>query len=283
VVTAERVRRYRGTELEWEGPGPGVYFGAWQAREDSRGALWIGTMADGIWRLNPDGTWLHLTRADGLPSESVREVFEDREGTVWVGTDGGGPVSLRPRLFQVWGREQGLPESNVIGVSVDRRGRVFACLPHEGVAFVDGKTVRRFCPPGSTGPFRPTGVSITSAMCVDRSDRLWVAVSGDALATVHVFDGGAHRTFVRDQLRGESVNGFFEDSRGRMWVATNRGLACHDGRASRPTPCRTSPTTGCRASWRKTPGTGRSGSAARCRPASTGCATAGSRRRICRG
>ncbi|MBD5779284.1 hypothetical protein IEN85_07245 [Pelagicoccus sp. NFK12] len=57
--------------------------------EDSRGQLWIGTRK-GLKVLSKDRKSVKsYTRADGLPSVSIRSVVESLEGEIWVGTSGG--------------------------------------------------------------------------------------------------------------------------------------------------------------------------------------------------
>ena len=52
------------------------------------GALAIGTVAEGVVLLSPDGKLLrHLTRETGLPHATVFALAEDREGALWVGTN----------------------------------------------------------------------------------------------------------------------------------------------------------------------------------------------------
>ena len=53
----------------------------------SNGELWVGTHADGLYRLGADGRW--LTSPPQLRGEMVTAIFEDRERNVWVGTQGG--------------------------------------------------------------------------------------------------------------------------------------------------------------------------------------------------
>ncbi|MCC6822871.1 MAG: hypothetical protein IT579_19245, partial [Verrucomicrobia subdivision 3 bacterium] len=57
--------------------------------EDHQHRLWVATLGSGLFRYNPDGTVLHLTTKDGLPTDFVRCVKEDREGNIWAGTEGG--------------------------------------------------------------------------------------------------------------------------------------------------------------------------------------------------
>lgn len=221
IITKERVRQYSGRRLVGEWPGTGTAFGVWQAREDSQGGLWIGTMDHGVYRLTPDGAWRHLSRDNGLPSNMVRSVFEDREGSIWVGTDGGGLVCLRPQLFQVWGRARGLPEDTIMSIAIDKQERVYIGMFKEGVVCLEGKTIRRLCLPGSTDPWTGTA----TAMLVDKQGRLWVGGEG-----IHVFDGDKHRTFSPKQMGHHTVSLFLEDSRGQVWIGAYKGVYRFDGR-----------------------------------------------------
>ncbi|MBS1795446.1 MAG: ATP-binding protein [Acidobacteria bacterium] len=53
---------------------------------DRRGALWIATSASGLFRRFPDGRFEHYTEKNGLSQNGVSDVFEDRDGRIWVGT-----------------------------------------------------------------------------------------------------------------------------------------------------------------------------------------------------
>jgi PAS domain S-box-containing protein len=227
IITNKRVLKYQGGKLVWQASSM-LTAGVWQAREDSRGTLWLGTMGSGLYRLAPDGTWSHFTRENGLPSNVVRTVFEDREENLWVGTDGGGLVRLRPRLFHVWDRAQGLPEDAVVSVAADSQGRVFIGMLHEGVVCLEGKTIRRVCPPNSTQPL--TGAA--SALLVDRKGRLWVGGSH----ILRVLDGPNHQYFGSEQIGNMGVSVLLEDRRGQIWAGSGKGVYRFDGQAFRPCP-----------------------------------------------
>ena len=54
------------------------------------GTLAIGTVAEGVILLDPAGRLLrHIDRDSGLPQNTVISLLEDREGALWVGTNGG--------------------------------------------------------------------------------------------------------------------------------------------------------------------------------------------------
>ena len=57
---------------------------------DRSGALWVGTRGAGLMRVHGDTTGVdpdrieHLTRREGLLSDEVRALFQDRDGSLWI-------------------------------------------------------------------------------------------------------------------------------------------------------------------------------------------------------
>ncbi len=94
--TTEHFRRYRHDP---ENPGNSLIQNevtSIAASPDEPGILWIGTrdwpgQASGLSRLDvATGTFTHYTTEDGLNNNIVWELFVDRDGTLWVGTEGPG-------------------------------------------------------------------------------------------------------------------------------------------------------------------------------------------------
>ncbi|MCR4740890.1 MAG: response regulator [Lachnospiraceae bacterium] len=56
--------------------------------EDNEGRIWVATNDNGVVVLDGD-TRTHFTYKDGLPSSSIREFAQDREGNVYIGTTAG--------------------------------------------------------------------------------------------------------------------------------------------------------------------------------------------------
>ena len=70
--------------------------------EAATGAVWVGTREDGLFMVAPDHSEFHINSANGLAHDFVSCIGEDREGNLWVGSDGGGLERLRRRaLFMV--------------------------------------------------------------------------------------------------------------------------------------------------------------------------------------
>ena len=77
-----------------------------QLLHDRGGAMWVATQGQGLWRvpLVPETGAPAITVAtmrDGLASEAVQALLEDREGNIWLGTPGGlqrlSPHRVTPR------------------------------------------------------------------------------------------------------------------------------------------------------------------------------------------
>jgi signal transduction histidine kinase/ligand-binding sensor domain-containing protein len=152
------------------------------------GELWAASLGSGVVLVTPDaGGSLHITRAHGLPSDTVWDVLEDREGTLWFGHNGGlSKLQSDWRAFsahtarRVGNDTPALPDPNA-----------FAVLPVAG-----------------GGPARG----------------LWVGTS-DGIALLRGGRRVAHVT-VDDGLPSASVYALALESDRRVWIGTLEGLAC---------------------------------------------------------
>ena len=93
--------------------------------EDSRGNVWISTYNRGLRQVTPTGELRSWTTTNGLSSQSMRFVFEDRERNLWAGTSGGGLMRFRMRRCRSFGPESGLTERVVPSVSLGSDGELF--------------------------------------------------------------------------------------------------------------------------------------------------------------
>lgn len=176
--------------------------------EDHSGALWIGTAADGLFRLK-DGVM------DKVPTshQEVDCLCADREGSIWVGTNGGGLNQVRPRAVTLIGREAGLPSQSVRSVCEDPAGGLWAAMQNGMLA--RSKNGRWFEVPVGTG--WPGG----DADCVaaDQHGGVWV---GSRDLGLHLLRDGVWRTWGRDQgLSSPAVRSILTATNGDLWVATD--------------------------------------------------------------
>ena len=127
---------------------PGVDGSRWEISSllmDRNGALWVGTDNLGLYHIYR-GRVDHFGRADGLSSDTVLDLFEDREGDIWVASEGG-IDRFRDTAVETFSTRSGLclPESDSLlvtrggtlwvggtGALAIRRGNGFVCLPLAG-------------------------------------------------------------------------------------------------------------------------------------------------------
>ena len=98
----------------------GTRITGWAMLRDSEGDLWIGTSGVGIVHLH-EGRVDHFSSFDGLSSDTVNGIFEDREGNVWVMSPDSIDKFTKPAVPRLT-RKQGLSSDSVLSVLTDRRG-----------------------------------------------------------------------------------------------------------------------------------------------------------------
>jgi len=98
-----RIQKCRGERVErdygaypWSGTLPIM-----AACEDRDGNLVVGTYGDGVYWFDAAGKATRIGKEEGLSHNSVMSVVVDREGCLWVATNGGGLNRVKRKLFEV--------------------------------------------------------------------------------------------------------------------------------------------------------------------------------------
>ena len=86
--------------------------------------LWVGTDTNGLYRIH-GGTVEHFGTAEGLSSDTISGLYEDREGTIWV-TTSNGLDSFADRDVTTFSHSEGLSSDLVESVMASRDGTVWA-------------------------------------------------------------------------------------------------------------------------------------------------------------
>ena len=178
---------------------------------DRRGGLWIGTQDNGLLLLHHGQTY-RFGRVEGLSGTAVVDLFEDREGNVWVATLGG-LDRFRDVAVGRLSTRQGLSSDTVLSVLATADGDVWMSTVSGLERWSDG-AVQRYAIPGVSA----TG-SI-GALFEDSRGRMWVSSSVGLFS----FGPGATRP-ERAGLPARQVQAFAEDAGGTLWVSDpTRGL-----------------------------------------------------------
>jgi signal transduction histidine kinase/ligand-binding sensor domain-containing protein len=198
---------------------------------DKAGYLWLGTSSMAVLRFNR-----FTERFDPpLLRGGIMDMTLDSRGTIWAGRMGGGMLKVDPRNLQ-FKMDDGYRD-------------LYAKLPHQVVTAVyadeqyvwfgswDKVLYRRSLAEGSevtlqktTDPFSFQNDEI-SCFTRDAQERLWI---GGKLGGLHVYDPrvGTFYNYRYDPARegtisDDCINGLYTDSKGVIWIATNRGISIH--------------------------------------------------------
>ena len=186
------------------------------------GSMWAGT-EQGLAHLvaNANGTY-HVARAftlaDGLRSSYVTSVAQQSDGTIWVGTLGGGIARLdADGRFRSLGAGEGLADNNAFAICVDRDGSVWA-------GTVDGLTRIR---PQTLSTFRAQGAWTTSlawSATALKDGSAWIGTGSDGVVRV-ARDGSTRAYTTAHGLPSDVVYTTYQRADGSIWVGTKMGVA----------------------------------------------------------
>ena len=223
---------------------------------DRQGALWIGG-SFGLLMRSPAGALRRYGTADGLPDNYIRAEWEDRDGNLWIGTDGGlarfengrfvssplaGPSErewvrciyedtegslwvgmnsglnrLRDDIFSVYGQSEGLPSDEPTTVYQDHRGRIW-------IGFHGGGLVQF-----ANG--RPVRVYTTrdglpsNEIFSIREDRQGDLLIAARTSPTRMHEGRFINQPLNDPLKRLVAFDYFEDRDGNQWVASPVGVS----------------------------------------------------------
>jgi signal transduction histidine kinase len=173
---------------------------------DHDGNLWIGTEGQGIFRIQ--GNLVdHYGRKEGLSSDAVEAVFEDREGILWAASPDGIDNFRDPRVTS-FSTAEGLGD-RPMGVLAGRDG---------AIRVASTGSLDRIEKNGTISSIRARdglpGTQVSS-MLEDRAGNMWVGVE-DGL---YLFENGRFRRLPEPNHKPlGSVVGMAEDIDGNIWA-----------------------------------------------------------------
>ncbi len=113
----------------------------WDVLEDRKGNLWFSSTDSGVYCY--DGkSFQHFTTKEGLASNGVGAIYEDKAGHIWFAT-GGGASRYDGKSFRNFTVKDGLPNNGVNTIMEDKTGK-FWFGTRGDACFYDGKTFTVF-------------------------------------------------------------------------------------------------------------------------------------------
>jgi PAS domain S-box-containing protein len=203
----------------------------WSVLRDRRGFMWFGTL-EGLDRY--DGYTIKafkhsLTDPSSLSDSAIRTLYEDRAGTLWIGTWNGG-LNRYERGSETFTRflhdpadPGSLSSNSVFAILEDRAGRLWLGTRAGGLDRFDPAT-------GVFTHYRHDPAQATSlgddnvfALLEDADDALWVGTGGglDRFDPITgTFTHYRHNPDDPASLSNDTIRALFEDGSGALWVGT---------------------------------------------------------------
>jgi len=173
---------------------------------DKNNSLWFGTESQGVYRWSGERVD-HFDADVGLSDDHVYAIFEDREGTVWSGTEGG-LDSFHDIAVTTFSTREGIADALVAGVAASANGGVWISTDG-GLYQLRGSTLSSI----RAGKGLP-GTQVT-ALLEDPVGRLWLGI--DEIVWTY-WQGKFTRISRPDGTNLGIVSDLAEDTEGNVWA-----------------------------------------------------------------
>lgn len=150
--------------------------------------------------------------ADGLPTLRLRTLVFDSQGTLWIGTTGGGLVAFAGEKFTVYSTANGLPHQEVRHVVADPKGGIWAATAGGGLVRMLNGQMKVF----TTRDGLPT--DHLTALALGRRGELWIGTWGAGVARFR--DGRFSSVNAATGLAGDQIWSLLVDREESLWVGT---------------------------------------------------------------
>lgn len=155
-----------------------------------------------------------------LSKNQVTSLAVDKQGNLWLGTDGAGVCKFNGKTFSYFDEKNGLINDYVRSVCVDKDGNIWFGT-RGGSCFYDGKDFKKIDPAVA----QPHNVS---QIIKDKSQNLWFCTYGEG---VFKYD---FKTFVnytqKDGLILDWIRSATQDELGNYWFVSSHGVSKFDGK-----------------------------------------------------
>ena len=181
---------------------------------DRHGRLWIGTDGGGVARLE-GRTFTHLGKTNGLAGDSIRVIYERKDGSVWIGTTTGLTGYVNEQCVN-YTKKQKLLSDMVTSLYEDRAGNLWIATG-EGLNRLQGESMMSFAMPN-----RLPGDSVRG-ICQDKGGRVWIG-SNNGMLWYSWYWTNFYAYNSRYGLSDTFVSTICEDHEANLWVGTYSGL-----------------------------------------------------------
>ena len=167
-----------------------------------------------------------MLHAQRWSSTYASTLIGDNSGYLWIGTSTA-LVRWKPgstTSYELPGLKSNVALAGVTALAAAPDGSIWTGISKSGPGlglqqWIDGKWKTLI-----TATLNSSTLNLYSGLLLDRHNAMWIGTEGNGIYRVH--DGEVDRFRSADGLSGDTVEEFFEDREGNLWVATAEGVDC---------------------------------------------------------
>lgn len=156
----------------------------------------------------------------------------DKQGQIWVGSDGVGVFQIDPRMEQTIKHQVGdgpehLSSAAVYAVYVDKTNRKWIGTLRGGLNIIDESSCRFTLVQRNTNSTSPLSSNFILSFCEEDNDKIWIGTDGAGVSLWHrssgAFENYKHNALKPNSLSNNNVVNVVKDDEGSIWIATYGG------------------------------------------------------------
>ena len=202
---------------------------------DRAGFLWVGT-ANGLYRVTPDRRTVSVFKAtagqpNGLSNNFITKIAQDRQGNIWIGSDGGGLDLWRPETGTFIhhrhdpGNTGSLSDNNIEALYADRNGGLWVGS-HKGISYIN-QYRKPFHYYRNTGVRNALTPGTVTCFCERPDGKIWIGVDDGGMdlfdRRTGTFTHFRHQPGKPQSICNDDVVTIWEDRHGEVWIGTWSG------------------------------------------------------------
>lgn len=157
------------------------------------------------------------TVEDGLPQSQVFSSYQDANGYLWFGTNGGGIAKFDGKKFLTFDTEHGLADNRVLAISGWKNNTLLIGTMNGAFSIFDSDHFTNFN--------KADGLNADKVFSITTYKRNVYLGTDNGIFIFDSKDSSFQQFSIDEGLKGKVVRTLFKDTKNRIWVGTDKGVS----------------------------------------------------------